>query len=89
LKEQNQNGYCLALLPRKVQKAKTKSVVPVEIQSMLEEFKEIVAEEMTTWLTPVHKISHQIDLILGSSLPNKAPHRVSPKKNEELNQQVQ
>ena len=33
-------------------------------------------------------ISHQIDLIPRSSLPNKAPHIMTPAENEELNRQV-
>ena len=30
-----------------------------------------------------------MDLMPGASLPNKAPHRLTPSKNEELNRQVQ
>lgn len=37
----------------------------------------------------MRKISHQIDLVLGASLPNKVAHKMSPIESEELNRQVQ
>jgi len=55
---------------------------------MLSEFKEIISKEMPKGLPHVRRISHQIDLIPRSSLPNKAPHIMTPAKNEELNRQV-
>jgi hypothetical protein len=36
----------------------------------------------------VRSISHQIDFIPGSSLPNKAPHRLTLAESEEINRQV-
>ena len=55
---------------------------------MLEEFKEICADELPARLPALHSISHQIDLILGLSLPNKEPHQMNPTESEEVNQQV-
>ena len=52
---------------------------------MLEDFKEIFTEELPTGLPPLHNILHQIDLILGSILPNKVPHRLNPMESEEIN----
>jgi hypothetical protein len=52
---------------------------------MLEDFKEIFTEELPTGLPPLHNISHQIDLILGSILPNKALYRMNPSESEEVN----
>ena len=36
----------------------------------------------------VRSISHCMDLIPGASFPNKAPYRLTPTENEELNRQV-
>ena len=52
LKVHKHNGYCLALLPREARRDETRSVVPVEIQDILEEFKAIVAEEFLTNCLP-------------------------------------
>ena len=56
---------------------------------MLEEFKEICVEELPVGLPPLRSISHQINLIPSSSLPNKAPHRMTLAESEEMNWQVQ
>lgn len=56
---------------------------------MLEEFKEICGEELPIGLPSLCSISFQIDLILGPSLPNKAPHQMTLAESEEVNRQVQ
>lgn len=38
---------------------------------------------------PVRKISHQINFITGVNFPNKAAHKMTLAKNEELNKQDQ
>eukprot|EP00253_Pinus_taeda_P033278 PITA_33278 len=62
---------------------------PVEIQQMLEEFTDIVVDDLPDKLPPKRSISHHIDFIPGASLPNKAAYRMSPKDNEEIRKQVQ
>ena len=62
--------------------------VPVEVADLLNEFQDIVSNNMPDGLPPVRKISHQMDLIPGASLPNKATHRMTPIENEELNRKV-
>ncbi len=64
------------------------SRVPIEIIELLNEYKEIVAEDILDGLPLVRSISHCMDLILGASLPNKAPYILAPIENEELNRQV-
>lgn len=63
--------------------------VPLEIQPLLNEFKEIVADYLLAGLPPLWSISHHIDLMLGSSFPNKSPHIMTATENEEVNKQVQ
>jgi len=62
--------------------------VPVEIASFLNEYKEIVAEDIPDGLLPVRSISHCMDLILGANFLNKVPYRLTHTKNKELNRQV-
>eukprot|EP00253_Pinus_taeda_P010015 PITA_10015 len=60
----------------------------VEIQKMLQEFSDIVVDDLRDKLPPKRSISHHIDFIRGASLPNKAAYRMSPKGNEEIRKQV-
>jgi hypothetical protein len=50
--------------------------LPEEIQELLEEFVDIVVDELPCSLPPIRSISHHIDLIPGASLPNKASVQV-------------
>lgn len=45
--------------------------------------------ELLDGLPPIRSIRHCMDLIPDASLPNKAPYRMTPKENEEINKQVQ
>ena len=64
------------------------SWVPEEITELLNEYKEIIADDLPNGLPPIRSINHCMDLIPGASLPNKAPYRLTPVENEELNRQV-
>ena len=56
---------------------------------MLEEFTDIVIDDLPDKLPPKRSISHHIDFITGASLSNKAAYRMIPKGNEEIRKQVQ
>jgi hypothetical protein len=49
-----------------------------EVQKLLEEFADIVVDELPRSLPPIRSVSHHIDLIPGASLPNKATYRLTP-----------
>jgi hypothetical protein len=49
-----------------------------EIRKLLEEFTDIVVDELPCSLPPIRSISHHIDLIPRSSLPNKEAYRLTP-----------
>jgi hypothetical protein len=63
--------------------------LPGEVQELLEEFTDIVVDELPSSLPPMRSVSHHIDLIPGASFPNKAAYRLTPQKNEEVKRQVQ
>jgi hypothetical protein len=75
-------------MPIKVLESGNMSSVPPKIQPLLNEFKEIVGDDLPVGLPPLRSISYQIDLILGSSLPNKDPYQMTPIESEEVNKQV-
>jgi hypothetical protein len=65
------------------------TVLPEEVQELLDNFANIVVDEMPTSFQPIRSINHHIDLILGASLPNKETYRLTPRENEEVKNQVQ
>ena len=56
---------------------------------MLEEFADIVVDELPCSLPLIRSISHHIDIIPGASLPNKVAYKLTPRENEEVKRQVQ
>jgi hypothetical protein len=63
--------------------------LPKEVQKLLEEFADIVVDELPHSLPLIRSVSHHIDLIPGASLPNKAVYKLTPQENEEVKRQVQ
>ncbi|KAK1602327.1 hypothetical protein QYE76_048161 [Lolium multiflorum] len=53
------------------------------------EFGDVFPEEVPAGLPPLRGIEHQIDLIPGASLPNRAPYRTNPEETKEIQKQVQ
>jgi hypothetical protein len=55
----------------------------------LDEFKEIITNDILKGSPLVRSISHQIDLMSRSSLPNKVSYKMTLVESEEVNRQVQ
>ncbi|KAK1595908.1 hypothetical protein QYE76_018330 [Lolium multiflorum] len=53
------------------------------------EFSDVFPDEVPAGLPPLRGIEHQIDLIPGASLPNRAPYRTNPEETKEIQKQVQ
>ena len=51
---------------------------------LLEEFKDVVLDEIYIGLPPMRNIQHHIDFVLGYVLPNKATYRMNPMQQDEL-----
>jgi hypothetical protein len=56
--------------------------LPEEVQELLEEFADIIVDELPRSLPLIRSVSHHIDLIPGASFPNKAAYRLTPQENE-------
>ena len=59
--------------------------VVVEVEYFLWEFPNIMLDNVLDGLVLVKNISHNMDLILGDSFPNKAAHRMAPDESKEFN----
>ena len=73
----------------KEEEKKEKADLPLEVQQLLEEFKDIVSDGTPTTLPLRREISHQIDFVPRASLPNKAAYKLTPDQNKEVARQVQ
>ena len=72
-----------------IEETESEKEIPKEVEPILEEFVDVVPEEIPHGLLPpMRDIQHQIDLVPGSVLPNKPAYRMSPKEHEELTKQV-
>jgi hypothetical protein len=63
--------------------------LPKDIQELLEEFVDIVVDELPHSLPLIRSVSHHIYLIPGASFPNKSAYRLKQQENEEVKRQVQ
>ncbi|XP_024027727.1 uncharacterized protein LOC112093469 [Morus notabilis] len=54
------------------------SEIPELIRPLLEEFSNIVPEEIPDGMPPMKNIQHRMNLVLGASLPNNATYRLNP-----------
>eukprot|EP00253_Pinus_taeda_P019816 PITA_19816 len=63
--------------------------LPEEIKTPLNDFADIIVDELPNALPPIKSIRHHIDLIRGESFPNKATYSLNPQENAEVGKQVQ
>ena len=63
--------------------------LPIEVQKLLEEYVDIVVDDLRGELPHVRIISHNMYLIPRASFPNKVAYRMTPAINAEINRQVQ
>ena len=54
----------------------------------MDNFVDIVVDELPNSLPLVRSINHHIDLIPGESVPNRETYRLTPRENEEVKNQV-
>jgi hypothetical protein len=89
VKKEQEMQFVVVRNPRVILTSTYVDDLPVEIQELLDNFADIVVDELPRSLPPIRSISHHIDLILGASFPNKEAYRLTPQENEEVKNQVQ
>ena len=79
-KKVKKNHVHFSIVPRGLSVGSNDQVVEVgsdkviaEITELLNEYKDIVVDDIPKGLPPIRSISHCMDLIPGASFPNKAP----------------
>jgi hypothetical protein len=65
------------------------TALPRTITNLLQEFKDVFRAEIPPGLPPLRGIEHQLDLIPGASLPNRAAYRTNAEDTKEIQQQLQ
>jgi hypothetical protein len=65
------------------------SCVPNAVKVLLHELEDVFLEEILSGLPPIRRIEHQIDFVLGASIPNRPAYRSNPEESKELQQQVE
>jgi hypothetical protein len=88
VKKKEDPQFIVARKPRIVMNSTRVNDLPEEVQELLEEFVDIIMDELPHSLPPIRSVSHHIDLIPGASLPNKVMYRLMPQENEEVKRQV-
>jgi hypothetical protein len=88
VKKEKEMKFIVVRKPRVIITNNSVEYFPIEIQELLENFVDIVVDELPHSFPPIRIIIHHIDLIPGAILPNKASYRLTPRENEEVKNQV-
>jgi hypothetical protein len=54
--------------------------IPPVVANLLQEYADVFPDDLPPGLPPLRGIEHQIDLIPGAQLPNRAPYRTNQRK---------
>jgi hypothetical protein len=77
VKKKEDTQFIVVRKPRIVLTSTRVDDLPEEIQKLMEEFVDIVVDKLPRSLPPIRSISHHIDLIPGTNLPNKITYRLT------------
>jgi hypothetical protein len=89
VKKEQEMQFSIVRNPKAILTNTSVEDLPQGIQELLENFSNIVVDELPHSFPPIRSISHHIDLIPGASLPNKTVYRLTPREKEEAKNQVQ
>jgi hypothetical protein len=78
VKKEKEMQFVVVRKPRVILTSTLMDDFPEEVQELLDNFFDIVVDELPNSLPPIRSINLHIDLIPGASLPNKATYRLTP-----------
>ena len=84
-----ETGMYLALVEKEVPFDSSIVDVPLEVKNLIDDFVDMVPDELPSELPPLKYIQHAIDLVPSSQQPNLSHYRMNPKRREKLNRQVE
>jgi hypothetical protein len=58
--------------------------IPPMVANLLQEYADVFPKDLPPGLPPLRGIEHQIDLIPGAQLPNRAPYHTNPDETKEI-----
>jgi hypothetical protein len=62
--------------------------IPLAVDDLLQEYADVFPKDLPPGLPLLRGIEHQIDLIPGAQLPNRAPYRTNPDETKEIQRLV-
>ncbi|XP_065871915.1 uncharacterized protein [Euphorbia lathyris] len=83
------NKPVLLLVYREAYVSQADNVLPSSCISLLQEYQDVMPEELPEGLPPIRGIEHQIDLVPGAVIPNRPAYRCNPEETKELQRQVE
>jgi hypothetical protein len=84
-----EQGLFIAIVARPGAPPPKRHSYPTEIEALLQEFQDVMPDELPHTLPLMRNIQHVIELFPGASLPNLPSYRMSPTEHQELQCQVQ
>ena len=80
---------CLELVAKEVPSHSSIVDVPLEVKNLLDDFVDMVPDELPSELPPLRDIEHAINLVPSSQLSNLPHYRLNPKERDELNRKLE
>ena len=63
--------------------------LPSVVVSLLQEYENVLPNDVPSGLPPIRGIEHQIDFVPGATIPNRPAYRSNPEETKELQRQVE
>ena len=83
-KKEEELQFSLVVKPKVILNSTNLDAFPTKFKIILDDYVDIIVDELSNDLPTLRSISHHIDLIPSASLPNKESYRLTPQENEEI-----